>query len=146
MELLMVIPFLYPISVESPPPLTPLPLPDLVPRQQQRRDDGRNGRGTAEEGEEEEEEAIMPALRNGHDTAAKVIKLLADLKSKQGTKMYCKQYQPEGRYEVAGGFEVAGLPHAVAAQTLAAPAEAHVQWMQWQRQLLQWEPPGNKVL
>ena len=78
----MVIPFLYPISVESPPPLTPLPLPDLVPRQQQQRDDGRNGRGTAEE-----EEAIMPALRNGHDTTAKVIKLLTVLKSKQGTKM-----------------------------------------------------------
>ena len=77
----MVIPFLYPISVESPPPLTPLPLPDLVPRQQQR-DDGRGGRGTAEE-----EGAIMPALRNGHDTAAKVIKLLTVLKSKQGTKM-----------------------------------------------------------
>ena len=79
----MVIPFLYPISVESPPPLTPLPLPDLVPRQQQQqqRDDGRNGRGTAEE----EEGAIMPALRNGHDTAAKVIKLLTVLKSKQGT-------------------------------------------------------------
>ena len=80
----MVIPFLYPISVESPPPLTPLPLPDLVPRQQQQRDDGRAGRETAEEGEEE---AIMPALRNGHDTAAKVIKLLTVLKSKQGTKM-----------------------------------------------------------
>ena len=78
----MVIPFLYPISVESPPPLTPLPLPDLVPRQQQQRDDGRGGRGTAEE-----EGAIMPALRNGHDTAAKVIKLLTVLKSKQGTKM-----------------------------------------------------------
>ena len=75
----MVIPFLHPISVESPPPLTPLPLPDLVPRQQQQRDDGR-GRGRAEEGEEEEE-AIMPALRNGHDTAAKVIKLLTVLKS-----------------------------------------------------------------
>ena len=77
----MVIPFLYPISVESPPPLTPLPLPDLVPRQQQQRDDGRGGRETAEE------EAIMPALRNGHDTAAKVIKLLTVLKSKQATKM-----------------------------------------------------------
>ena len=76
------IPFLYPISVESPPPLTPLPLPDLVPRQQQQRDDGRGGRETAEEGE-----AIMPALRNGHDTAAKVSKLLTVLKSKQGTKM-----------------------------------------------------------
>ena len=76
----MVIPFLYPISVESPPPLTPLPLPDLVPRQQQQRDDGRGGREAAEE-----EGAIMPALRNGHDTAAKVIKLLTVLKSKQAT-------------------------------------------------------------
>ena len=75
----MVIAFLYPLSVESPPPLMPLPLPDLVPRQQQQRDDGRGGRGTAEEGEEEEE-AIMPALRNGHDTAVKVIKLLTVLK------------------------------------------------------------------
>ena len=65
--------------------MTPLPLPDLVPRQrqQQQRDDGRV-RGTAEEGEEKEE-AIMPALRNGHDTAAKVIKLLTVLKSKQAT-------------------------------------------------------------
>ena len=58
--------------------MTPLPLPDLVPRQQQQRDDGRNSRGTSEEGEEEE--AIMPALRNGHDTAAKVTKLLTVLK------------------------------------------------------------------
>ena len=65
--------------------MTPLPLPDLVPRQQQQqRDDGRGVRGTAEEGEEEEE-AIMPALRNGHDTTAKVIKLLTVLKSKQAT-------------------------------------------------------------
>ena len=61
----------FPIAVEPQPPLTPLPLPDLVPRQ----------RGGGRVGAEEEEGEIMPALRNGHDTtAAKVNKQLRDKK------------------------------------------------------------------
>ena len=66
----------FPIAVEPQPPLTPLPLPDLVPRH-------RGGRVGAEE--EEEDDEIMPALRNGHDTtAAKVNKQLTN-KNKQTT-------------------------------------------------------------